>query len=232
MKITIGLVEDNAPLIRSVSRNLSCFDNVELLFVARNGQEALEKLQAQQPQVLLMDISMPLMDGIEATRRVSVLYPDIRIIMHTVFDTEDKIFDSIIAGAVGYLLKDSPPSQLIAAVEEAMEGGAPMSPSIAKKALQLIRLQQAPQPTAESRENNAYDLSKRELEILEKIAEGQNYQQIADALFVSPKTVRKHIENIYRKLQVHNKMEAVQKARKSRLLSFAALAAMLTYWFS
>jgi DNA-binding NarL/FixJ family response regulator len=218
MKITVGLVEDNAQLIRSVSRNLSCFDSVELLFVARNGNELLQKLEAQRPQVLLMDINMPEMNGIEATHRVSTEYPEIRILMHTVFDTEDKIFDSIIAGATGYLLKDSPPSALIAAIEEVLEGGAPMSPSIARKSLQLLRSRPVavpePLPDAET-----FDLSKRELEILEKIAEGQNYQQIADVLFVSPKTVRKHIENIYRKLQVHNKMEAVQKAKKNRLLS-------------
>ncbi|MCU0432082.1 MAG: response regulator transcription factor [Bacteroidia bacterium] len=216
MKITVGLVEDNAHLIQSVSRNLSCFDSIELLFVARNGHELMHKLESQQPAVLLMDIHMPEMNGIEAARLVSEKYPGIRILMHTVFDTEDKIFDSIVAGATGYLLKDSPPSVLIAAIEEVLEGGSPMSPSIARKALQLLRNAPQPQPTAQT---ETFDLSKRELEILEKIAEGQNYQQIADVLFVSPKTVRKHIENIYRKLQVHNKMEAVQKAKKNRLLT-------------
>jgi DNA-binding NarL/FixJ family response regulator len=216
MKITVGLVEDNAQLIQSVSRNLSCFDSIELLFVARNGNELLQKLESQQPSVLLMDIHMPEMNGIEAARLVSEKYPGIRILMHTVFDTEDKIFDSIVAGATGYLLKDSPPSALIAAIEEVLEGGAPMSPSIARKALQLLRTAPLPEPAAQT---ETFDLTKRELEILEKIAEGQNYQQIADVLFVSPKTVRKHIENIYRKLQVHNKMEAVQKAKKNRLLS-------------
>lgn len=216
MKITVGLVEDNAQLIQSVSRNLSCFDSIELLFVARNGNELMHKLETQQPAVLLMDIHMPEMNGIEAARLVSEKYPGIRILMHTVFDTEDKIFDSIVAGATGYLLKDSPPSALIAAIEEVLEGGAPMSPSIARKALQLLRAAPLPEPAAQT---ETFDLTKRELEILEKIAEGQNYQQIADVLFVSPKTVRKHIENIYRKLQVHNKMEAVQKAKKNRLLS-------------
>lgn len=212
MKITVGLVEDNAQLIQSVSRNLSCFDSIELLFVARNGNELMHKLETQQPAVLLMDIHMPEMNGIEAARLVSEKYPGICILMHTVFDTEDKIFDSIVAGATGYLLKDSPPSALIAAIEEVLEGGAPMSPSIARKALQLLRAAPLPEPAAQT---ETFDLTKRELEILEKIAEGQNYQQIADVLFVSPKTVRKHIENIYRKLQVHNKMEAVQKAKKT-----------------
>jgi DNA-binding NarL/FixJ family response regulator len=216
MKITVGLVEDNAQLIQSVSRNLSCFDSIELLFVARNGNELMQKLETQQPAVLLMDIHMPEMNGIEAARLVSEKFPGIRILMHTVFDTEDKIFDSIVAGATGYLLKDSPPSALIAAIEEVLEGGAPMSPSIARKALQLLRSAPVPEPAAQT---ETFDLTKRELEILEKIAEGQNYQQIADVIFVSPKTVRKHIENIYRKLQVHNKMEAVQKAKKNRLLS-------------
>jgi DNA-binding NarL/FixJ family response regulator len=219
MKITIGLVEDTPELIRSVSRNIGCFENLELLFTARNGNDALAKLVEHQPQVLLMDINMPGMNGIEATKEVSRLYPQIKVIMHTVFDTDDKIFDSILAGASGYLLKDAHPGQLVEAIEEAIEGGAPMSPSIAVKALKLIRMQ-GRSIAKELPPSDDFNLSKRELEILEKLASGQNYQLIADAVFVSPKTVRKHIENIYRKLQVHNKMEAVDKARKNRLLSF------------
>lgn len=215
--ITVGLVEDNAQLIRSVSRNFEVFGNVKLVFTARNGADALEKLADTQPDVLLLDINMPVKNGIETAQEVGVKYPGIRIIMHTVIDAEDKIFDAIMAGATGYILKDSTPGQLIEAIEESVDGGAPMSPSIARKAIQLIRSNEKPQ--VRNREENEFGLSARELEILDKVAEGQNYQQIANMLFVSPKTVRKHIENIYRKLQVHNKVEAVQKARNKNLLS-------------
>lgn len=218
-KITLALVEDTPDLVRSVSRNISCFENLELLFTARNGEDALEKLSSAQalPQVILMDINMPKLNGIEATRRINTLYPHIKIIMHTVFDTDDKIFESILAGASGYLLKDSFPGQLAEAIEEAIEGGAPMSPSIAAKALRLIRTSAAKVSPSET-ETYDYNLSKRELEILEKLSSGAGYQQIADQLFVSPKTVRKHIENIYRKLQVHNKVQAIDLARKNKLL--------------
>lgn len=215
--ITVGLVEDNTQLIRSVSRNFGYFGNVQLVFTARNGAEAMEKLETIQPDVLLLDINMPVKNGIETAREAGVKYPGIRIIMHTVIDAEDKIFDAIMAGATGYILKDSTPGQLIEAIEEAVDGGAPMSPSIARKAIQLIRSREKPQ--VRNREENEFGLSARELEILDKVAEGQAYQQIANELFVSPKTVRKHIENIYRKLQVHNKVEAVQKARNKNLLS-------------
>jgi len=220
MKIKVGLVEDIPHLQQAIRENLSGFDSVELLFVASNGQELLDKLREQQPDVILMDINMPVMNGIQATSRVRTLFPSIRIIMLTVFDDGDNIFNSILAGANGYLLKDARPSKLIDAIEEAMEGGAPMSPQIAAKTLQLVRGQRTePLP-----EENDFKLSKRELEILDRIATGDNYQQIADKLFISPKTVRKHIENIYSKLHVHNKVEAIQKAQKHGLLSLAGIA--------
>ena len=128
--------------------------------------------------------------------------------MLTVFDDGDSIFNSILAGASGYLLKDEKPGKILSALQEVLEGGAPMSPVIASKSLQLIR----GKSTEIVPEENNFNLSKREVEILERIAKGENYQQIADKLFISPKTVRKHIENIYQKMQVHNKVEAVRKA--------------------
>ena len=157
---------------------------------------------------------MPVMDGIEATKRIHHLFPSVKIVMLTIFDDAEKIFDAILAGATGYLLKDEKPNKILAAIEEALEGGAPMSASIALKSLALIRGKSA-ESTKESKE---FNLSKRELEILELLATGENYHQIADKLFISPKTVRKHIENIYTKLQVHNKIEAIQIATKHKLL--------------
>ncbi len=214
MKIKVALVEDNPHLARSLKENLSAFDNVEVLFVASNGQDVLQKLFSHTPDIILMDINMPVMDGIEATKRVKHQFPNIKIIMLTVFDDGDNLFNSILAGATGYLLKDEKPGKILSAFEEAMEGGAPMSPVIATKSLQLIRGKN-PDAVQNSEE---FNLTKRELEILEFIAKGETYQQIADKTFISPKTVRKHIENIYLKLQVHNKVDAVRLAMEKKIV--------------
>jgi DNA-binding NarL/FixJ family response regulator len=215
MKIKVGLAEDNPNLARSTSANLNVFDNVELLFIAKNGKLVLNELEQHQPDIILMDINMPEMDGIEATKKVREQYPNVKVIMLTVFDENDKIFESILAGACGYLLKDERPARLIMALEDAMEGGAPMSPLIASKALQLIKIQSG---NGKEEAAEEFNLTKRELEILQYIAKGDSYQIIAGKLFISPKTVRKHIENIYRKLQVHNKVEAVQLAMNKKLI--------------
>lgn len=214
MQIKVGLVEDNPHLARSLQENLSAFEGVQVLFVASNGQDALQKLFSATPDIILMDINMPVMDGIEATRRVKHQFPSVKIIMLTVFDDGDNLFNSILAGATGYLLKDEKPHKILAAFEEAMEGGAPMSPIIASKALQLIR---GKNPDAQLNAQE-FNLTKREIEILELIAKGETYQQIADKTFISPKTVRKHIENIYEKLQVHNKVDAVRLAMERKIV--------------
>jgi DNA-binding NarL/FixJ family response regulator len=213
-KIRIAVAEDNPRLARSIRETLEVFDQVELLFVASNGQEMIHKLSSALPDLVLMDINMPVLDGIEATKKIRHLFPQVKIVMLTIFDETEKIFDAILAGAGGYLLKDEKPEKLIAAIEEAMEGGAPMSASIAAKSLQLIRGK-----NTEAVSKKEFNLSARELEILELLAKGENYNQIAEKLFISPKTVRKHIENIYTKLQVHNKVEAIQVATKNKLLS-------------
>ena len=215
MKIKIAIAEDNPALAKSVKENIDSFDNVELLFIAPNGKELLQKIPTNIPDVILMDINMPVMDGIEATQKVKHHFPAIKIIMLTVFDEEDKIFQSIIAGASGYLLKDEKPGKIMEAIVEAMDGGAPMSSAIATKALQMIRGQKAEIVP----EKNDFNLSKREIEIMELISKGDNYNQIAEKLFISPNTVRKHIENIYSKLHVHNKVEAIQVATRNKLFS-------------
>ncbi len=214
MKIKAGLVEDNPHLARSLKENLSAFENVEVLFVASNGQDALQKLFSHTPDIILMDINMPIMDGIEATKKIKHQFPNIKIIMLTVFDDGDNLFNSILAGATGYLLKDEKPGKILSAFEEAMEGGAPMSPVIASKSLQLIR---GKNPDA-AQNSEEFNLTKREIEVLEFIAKGETYQQIADKTFISPKTVRKHIENIYLKLQVHNKVDAVRLAMERKIV--------------
>jgi DNA-binding NarL/FixJ family response regulator len=215
--IKVGLVDDNPTLLRNISQNLSVFDEIEIVFKAINGLDALDKLNNYSPDVILMDIEMPAMNGIEATREIKKRFPLQKIMMLTVLDREDKIFEAIKAGATGYLLKDEKPSRILACIEELMDGGAPMSPVIAMKTLEILRNQQVIENKIEELQSpETFNLSKREIEILEKIANGLNYNQIADQLFISAKTSRKHIENIYQKLHVHSKLEAVQMAQKNK----------------
>ena len=213
--IRIGLIDDNPVLLRNLRQNLSIFDEVEVVFTAHSGQDAVSKASQEEADVLLMDIEMPEMDGIEATAKLKARLPLLKIMMLTVMDREDKIFEAIKAGASGYLMKDEKPSRIIAAVEELMDGGAPMSPQIALKTLQILRSQEM-KPVRAIKSPADFKLTNREIEILEKIAQGLTYQQMADELFISAKTARKHIENIYQKLHVHSKLEAVKLAQKNR----------------
>jgi DNA-binding NarL/FixJ family response regulator len=214
MKIKVAIAEDNSFLRKAIQEKLSVFPDLELSFWASNGEELMQKLlQDSSIQVILMDIEMPVMNGIEAVAQVTKRYPQIKIIMLTVFDNDENIFRSIQAGANGYFLKEIDPPSLYRGILDILEGGAVMTPSIALKALKFLR---NPPNFEESRET--INLTVREIEILEQTAKGLNYQQIGDNLFISPKTVRKHIENIYGKLQVHNKVEAVQKAVKNRII--------------
>ena len=214
MKITAAIVDDKYPLIQSLSEALSLFEEIEILFTARNGQDCLDKLDGypKQPDIILMDIEMDVMNGIEATSKVKERYSNITIIMLSAFDDDEKIFESILAGASGYLLKGEKPTTIVRSLEEALEGRLPMSPLIASKALGLMK--QADLNSVKSPED--YKLTSRESEILEQVAEGLTYNQIAEKLFISPKTVRNHIENIYKKLEVHSKLDAVQIVMKNK----------------
>jgi DNA-binding NarL/FixJ family response regulator len=215
--ISIGLVDDNPSLLNNISHNLSVFEELRIDFEAVNGVDALEKLNRHNPDVILMDIEMPLMDGIEATREIKRRKPLQKIMMLTVLDREDKIFEAIKAGASGYLLKDEKPGKILKSIEELMDGGAPMSPIIAAKTLEILRKESiTEEKVALNLSPESFNLSKREIEILENIAGGLSYTQIADRLFVSAKTVRKHTENIYQKLHVHSKLEAVQMAQRNK----------------
>ena len=211
MSIKIAFAEDNDFLAKSLTEKLKLFsDQFSLTYRARNGAEMIEYLNSNNvAQVILMDIEMPIMDGITATEKISKNFPDVKIIMLTVFDDDEKIFNAIKAGANGYLLKDESVDKIVEGINVVLQGGAPMSATIAAKTLQLLKRSDLQTPKSEDED---FNLSKREIEILEKLKLGLDYHQTAEKLFISPFTVRKHIENIYRKLQVNNKMQAVQKA--------------------
>jgi DNA-binding NarL/FixJ family response regulator len=216
MNIRVAIVDDNAFLTKAVEEKLSFFDDIDIKFKAKNGEEALTKLSDNHNlDLILMDIEMPIMDGVEATAKVKQKYPQIKIIMLTVFDNDENIFKAIKAGADGYLLKEINARDLHTGILETLNGGAAMNPSIALKTLKLLR-----NPFVASSEQSQQDikLTDREIEVLEQLSKGLSYNAIAENLILSTGTIRKHIENIYRKLQVHNKLEAVQKARKNNLI--------------
>jgi DNA-binding NarL/FixJ family response regulator len=214
--IKIAIVDDNSFLIKAVQEKLSFFEDFSLKFTAINGLDLVEKLEKNHTiDLILMDIEMPKMSGIEATCLVKQKYPQIKIIMLTVFDNDENIFNAIKAGADGYLLKEVNPKELHQGIIETMNGGATMTPSIAMKTLKLFR---NPIVFESISDQEQYNLTPREIEVLEQLSKGLKYNAIAENLFLSAGTIRKHVENIYTKLQVHNKLEAVQKAKDNKLI--------------
>ncbi|MFZ1517860.1 MAG: response regulator transcription factor [Ignavibacteriaceae bacterium] len=217
MKINIAIAEDNDFLATSLLEKFSMFsDKFVIKYRAKNGKEIYDYISKYSDiQVILMDIEMPMMDGIRATESICAINSNVKIIILTVFDDDDKIFNAIKAGASGYLLKDESIKKIIDGINNVLEGGAPMSASIASKTLQLLRKTEKIEEIISDEE---FNLSKREIEILENLKLGLDYLQTAEKLFISPFTVRKHIENIYKKLQVNNKMKAVQKASAHKII--------------
>lgn len=209
---SVAIAEDNKLALKAILEKLSPFQDITVKAIAANGQEICDKLTHELVDIVLMDIEMPFMNGIEATQRISKIQPQAKIIMLTTFDDDDKIFNAILAGASGYLLKDEPASMIHQSIINSMKGGAAMSPGIALKALRYIKndLSARQQPPEEN------ILTERETGILTLLKDGLPYKQIADKLFISEGTVRKHIENIYRKLQVNNKVSAVNIATEKK----------------
>lgn len=213
--IKVAIAEDISKIAETLKKKIELSADFSVTFLAKNGKEIQDYIQEKNHvDVIIMDINMPVINGIDATNFITNLSPDIKIIMSTVFDDEQYLFDAIISGACGYLLKDEPPSKIHKSIFEALEGGAPMSPLIAKKSLQLIRKNNQ----KKDKINVDFVLTNRELEILNQISLGLTYDQISNQLYISNGTVRKHVENIYRKMKVHNKIEAVEKARQGGIL--------------
>lgn len=213
-------------LRRRLMEHLAHMPELDVVLHAGSAEELLAMLgrrpPQELPQVILMDIGLPGMDGIEATRRVSAQYPDVDVVMLTVFEDEERLFESVRAGASGYLLKDEPAIQIVRALQELQQGGAPMSPLMARKLLGYVRQPAAttttPPPSEFASTGGAYpfELTGRELEILRLLVRGLNYVQIGDLLIISPQTVRSHIKNIYKKMHVHTRAEAVRVAMQTR----------------
>ena len=209
--ITFSIVDDDAGLRDSIVRFLTVKGGFVCAGQYAHAQEALAKLPAEQPSVVLMDIKMKGMDGIECVRRLKEMMPDILVIMLTVFEEEDLIFDALMAGATGYMLKRQPPEQLLDAIHEILAGGSPMSATIARKVVKL--LQRSGEP-GKSTGGVHLLLSARQREMLDLLAAGEPYKAIADRMGLSIHTVRGYIRRIYEKLQVHTRTEAVAKYLK------------------
>ena len=203
--------DDNKHIRESIEMLLNDADDIDLIGIYPNTETILEDIEYNNPDVILMDIDMPVMSGIQATAIAKKRYPAIQILMQTVFDDDNKIFEAIKAGASGYLLKDAIGKTLVDAIQEVYLGGSPMSPGVARKVLNQFQNNNA-QP------KNDYHLSKREKEVLEFLVQGLSYKMIASRMNITYDTVRAHIKKIYEKLHVSSMTEAVAKAISNKIL--------------
>jgi DNA-binding NarL/FixJ family response regulator len=211
MSIAVSIVEDNKDSRMGTAYVLRSAPGMTVAGEYVSAEDLFDDIAHHVPDVVLMDIGLPGMSGVEATMRLKQEYPRVEVIMFSVFEDDDNLFRAICAGASGYVTKPILPQRLLEAIEQAFGGGTPMSPHIARKVLYLFR-QNAPPPKAD------HNLTPRELEILDCLVQGDDYKIIAEKLFLSIFTVRAHIRNIYDKLHVHSKSQAVSKALTERLL--------------
>lgn len=202
--IKVSIVDDEPDLRENIAGFIDATTEFRCVSVYASAEEALQKLPQDNPDVVLMDINLGGMSGIECVRHLKPLLPHAQIVMLTVFDDTDKIFNALAGGASGYLLKRMPPAKLLESIREVHEGGSPMSASIARKVVESLHA-----PPTSGQEAEA--LSPREREVLERLAQGYAYKQIADQLGVSIHTVRNYIRRIYEKLHVRSCAEAVAK---------------------
>ena len=208
----IILYEDNQVFRESLVRLISEHPGYEVVGAFQNCNHIESEISMLQPDVVLMDIQMPGVNGLKGLELIRKHSSDIKVIMLTVFEDNKNIFDAICRGANGYLLKHAAPSQIFNAIEEVLRGGAPLTPSIASSVLMLLSDKKA------TPANNAYLLTPREKEILESLVEGNSYKMIASSLMISVETVKTHIKKVYEKLQVNSQTEAVMKAMKEKLV--------------
>lgn len=207
MNIPVAIVEDNNDIRQALEQIITMAEGYTLAGSCINGEDAINKIPDLNPAVVLMDINLGGINGIECVKILKELYPQILFMMCTVYEEDEKIFEALSAGASGYVLKKTTPDKLLAAIKELSEGGAPMSSQIASKVVAAFK-----NKPAVSINNNSLDvLSKREIEILIALSKGLLYKEIGEELFISSQTVRKHVYHIYEKLHVGNRIQAVNK---------------------
>jgi DNA-binding NarL/FixJ family response regulator len=215
MSLRIAIFDDNKNIRESIKMLLDTVPDFEVVGSYSHVLDCVDDVKECRPDVVLMDIEMPGMTGIEAVKQIKKEFPQIQVLMQTVFEDDDRVFDSICSGASGYILKNFLNTKLIDSITELQYGGSPMSPSIARKVLN--KMQQIPQFVRPEEAPN-YDLTPREKEVLSCIVEGLAYKMIADKLTISYETVRSHVKKIYEKLHVASLTEAVSKAMKERIV--------------
>jgi DNA-binding NarL/FixJ family response regulator len=212
MEIKVAIFEDNNNMREGLYQLINGSQGFTCTGAFPNCDDLVKRIEKSNPDVIVMDIEMPGISGIEGVKLVKENFPDIKILMETIFEDDSKIFDSICAGAEGYILKNTPPVEILGAIKEIYEGGSPMTPTIANRVLKMVKSQRA------SVSGNLFNLTDREKEILSCLVEGMSYKLIANECTISIDTVNVHIKNIYKKLQVHSKSEAVAKAIKKNIV--------------
>jgi DNA-binding NarL/FixJ family response regulator len=211
--ICVVVVEDSNTIREGLRILIDGTDGYTCLGAYSSCETMLLDIKKLSPDVLLMDIGLPGMSGIDGIKEVKLIFPEITILVLTVYEENELIFEALCAGACGYLVKKTPPSKLLEAIQEAFQGGSPMSSHIARDVIELFKKNKQSYPN-----NNYAELTVREKEILMKLVEGYSFKSIADSVFISIETVRFHFRNIYKKLHVHSQSEAVAKAIREKIV--------------
>jgi DNA-binding NarL/FixJ family response regulator len=209
--IKVAIIEDQRPIREGLDALIGGSLGYRCSGAFRSMEEALARSWSEIPDVALVDIGLPGMSGIEGIRRLRQKYPSMAVIMLTIYDDDERIFEALCAGACGYLLKKTPPAKLLEYLRDATTGGSPMSPEVARRVIELFRTIRPP-------EHADYDLTPHESRLLKMLVEGHTYKSAAADLGVAFSTIAFHMQNIYQKLQVHSKSEAVAKAFRNKLL--------------
>lgn len=209
--INVVIIEDERDIREGLGMLINYTDGFQCSGKYGSVEDALAALRRRAPDIVLSDIGLPGMDGIEGVRRIKEMYPQMTILMLSVYEDNERIFEALCAGASGYLLKKTPPAKIVESLREAVSGGAPMSPEVARKVITLFRDFSPPAKVD-------YDLSPHEIRLLKLLVEGHSYKTAAARLNVTTNTISFHLKNIYEKLQVHSKSEAVAKALQHRLI--------------
>jgi len=212
MEKRIAIFDDNAKRRDGLQMLISLTEGMACCGAFSDCSNVLDDIETSRPDVVLMDIDMPHVNGVDGVKAIRKKHTEIKILMQTVFEDDQKIFASICAGADGYILKKTPPHELIKAIHEVLDGGAPMTPSIARQVLRLLN------NSAAKKAHIDFKLTSRELEILSLLVQGLSYKMISQKCFISLPTVNSHIQHIYEKLQVHSVVEAVTKAIENKMV--------------